>query len=99
MENPVKMRACFLLRFRKPSEGYLATKMLPKTCSETIASHLQRGHPYMHIFVQEIHGENELEPVYARYRKVRFLLLFTVVLKTLAFARKRENSDPKPTKP
>ena len=79
-------------------EGYKATKMRRKTCPETVASRSQRDHLYMYSFSQRTHPESDSEPVNARYRKVSFLLLFTVVLKTWAIARERQKIDPRPKK-
>ena len=70
----------------------------PERFGETVASHSQREHLYVYSFSQRTHPESDSEPVNARYRKVNFLLLFTLVLKTWAIARERQKIDPRPKK-
>ena len=82
-----EIQICFPERFGEPLEGKKTAKMRSKTCPETVASHSQREHLYVYSFSQRTHPESDSEPVNARYRKVKFLLLFTVVLKTSAIAR------------
>ena len=88
----------FSKTFWRVLEGKKTAKMRCKTCPETVASHSQREHLYVYSFSQRTHPESDSEPVNARYRKVKFLLLFTAVLKTWAIARERQKIDPRPKK-
>ena len=53
----------------------------------------------MCTFGNTMQPESESEAVHKRRGEVCFLLLFAVVLKTSAFAKERQNIDPKPTTP